>query len=134
MISLFIKNFTLYVLDACEIKVGDIIFDYGSKVEFVNPGQKTVIYADGLLVWKADIENTDLRTVAKGFKLIGYAAGYIHIEGDWAGTLHARWANLTIGQVKKMMFGRFVAETVNVGPGLMLYRVDFDPISYANTV
>lgn len=132
--SLKVESGATLKLGSCEINVGDIVLDIGSRVEFIAPGRKTLITADGNLVWKADIVNSDLRTVAKGFKLIEYASGFIHIEGDWAGTLHARWANLTIGQVKKLMYGRFVAESVNVGQGLRLYRVDFDPISYADMV
>ena len=95
---------------------------------------ETVLIVDGYVNWKAQIVNSDLQTVAKGFKLIQYASGYIHIEGDWAGTIHARWSELTLGQVKKTAYGSFVAKKVYLGNGLVIYRVHFDPIPLTNLV
>ena len=116
------------------IKVGNITMEWGSRLEFVNPGRETVLIVDGYVNWKAQIVNSDLQTVAKGFKLIQYAPGYIHIEGDWAGTIHARWSELTLGQVKKTAYGSFVAKKVYLGNGLVIYRVHFDPIPLTNLV
>jgi len=121
-------------LGAGTIKVGNITMEWGSRLEFVNPGRETVLIVDGYVNWKAQIVNSDLQTVAKGFKLIQYAPGYIHIEGDWAGTIHARWSELTLGQVKKTAYGSFVAKKVYLGNGLVIYRVHFDPIPLTNLV
>lgn len=116
------------------INVGNITFETGSKLEFVNPGRETVIIADGNVIWRAQITNSDLQTVAKGFKLIEYAPGYIHIDGDWAGTIHARWCELTLGQAKKAAYGSFVAKKVYLGNGLTIYRVHFSPIPLTDMV
>lgn len=116
------------------IRVGNITMESGSKLEFVAPGRETVIIADGNVIWRAQIVNSDLQTVAKGFKLIEYAPCYIHIDGDWAGMIHARWSELTLGQVKKTAYGSFVAKKVYLGNGLTLYRVSFDPISLVDMV
>ena len=116
------------------IKVGNITMEWGSRLEFVNPGRETVLIVDGYVNWKTQIVNSDLQTVAKGFKLIQYAPGYIHIEGDWAGTIHARWSELTLGQVKKTAYGSFVAKKVYLGNGLTLYRVHFSPIPLTDLV
>ena len=121
-------------LGAGTIYVGNITLESGSKLEFVNPGRETVIIADGFLNWRAQIVNSDLQTVAKGFKLIEYAPGDIHIEGDWAGTIHARWCELTLGQVKKTAYGSFVAKKVNLGEGLTIYRIHFSPIPLTDMV
>lgn len=121
-------------LGAGTIHVGNITLESGSKLEFVNPGRETVIVADGFLNWRAQIVNSDLQTVAKGFKLIEYAPGYIHIEGDWAGTIHARWCELTLGQVKKTAYGSFVAKKVYLGNGLTIYRIHFSPIPLTDMV
>ena len=121
-------------LGAGTIHVGNISLESGSKVEFLNPGRETVIIADGSLNWSAQIVNSDLQTVAKGFKLIEYAPGYIHIEGDWAGTIHARWCELTLGQVKKTAYGSFVAKKVYLGNGLTIYRIHFSPIPLTDMV
>ena len=121
-------------LGAGTIKVGNITMEWGSRLEFVNPGRETVLIVDGYVNWRAQIVNSDLQTVAKGFKLIQYAPGYIHIEGDWAGTIHARWSELTLGQVKKTAYGSFVAKKVYLGNGLVIYRVHFDPIPLTNLV
>ncbi|WP_407444378.1 hypothetical protein [Fibrobacter sp.] len=121
-------------LGAGTIHVGNISLESGSKVEFLNPGRETVIIADGSLNWSAQIVNSDLQTVAKGFKLIEYAPGYIHIEGDWAGTIHARWCELTLGQVKKTAYGSFVAKKVYLGNGLTIYRIHFCPIPLTDMV
>lgn len=121
-------------LGAGAIKVGNITMESGSKLEFVNPGRETVIIADGNVIWRAQIVNSDLQTVAKGFKLIEYAPGYIHIDGEWAGTIHARWCELTLGQVKKTAYGSFVAKKVYLGNGLTIYRVHFSPIPLTDMV
>ena len=121
-------------LGAGTIKVGNITLEWGSRLEFVNPGRETVLIVDGYVNWRAQIVNSDLQTVAKGFKLIQYAPGYIHIEGDWAGTIHARWSELTLGQVKKTAYGSFVAKKVYLGNGLVIYRVHFDPIPLTDLV
>lgn len=121
-------------LGAGTIYVGNITLESGSKLEFLNPGRETVIVADGFLNWRAQILNSDLQTVAKGFKLIEYAPGYIHIEGDWAGTIHARWCELTLGQVKKTAYGSFVAKKVYLGNGLTIYRIHFSPIPLTDMV
>lgn len=121
-------------LGAGTIYVGNITLESGSKLEFLNPGRETVIIADGFLNWRAQILNSDLQTVAKGFKLIEYAPGYIHIEGDWAGTIHARWCELTLGQVKKTAYGSFVAKKVYLGNGLTIYRIHFSPIPLTDMV
>ena len=121
-------------LGAGTIKVGNITLEWGSRLEFVNPGRETVLIVDGYVNWRAQIVNSDLQTVAKGFKLIQYAPGYIHIEGDWAGTIHARWSELMLGQVKKTAYGSFVAKKVYLGNGLVIYRVHFDPIPLTDLV
>ena len=121
-------------LGAGTIHVGNISLESGSKVEFLNPGRETVIIADGFLNWRTQIVNSDLQTVAKGFKLIEYSPGYIHIDGDWAGTIHARWSELTLGQVKKTAYGSFVAKKIYLGNGLTIYRVHFSPIPLTDMV
>lgn len=121
-------------LGAGTVHVGNITLESGSKLEFVNPGRETVIIADGFLNWRAQILNSDLQTVAKGFKLIEYAPGYIHIEGDWAGTIHARWCELTLGQAKNTAYGSFVAKKVYLGNWLTIYRIHFSPIPLTDMV
>lgn len=116
------------------IRIGNITLDGGSRLEFMNPGRETVIIADGNVIWNPQIVNSDLQTVAKGFKLIEYASGSIFIAGDWAGTIHARWCELTLGQNKKTAYGSFVAKKVNLGEGLTIYRVHFSPIPLTDMV
>ena len=121
-------------LGAGTIMVGNITMEWGSRLEFTNPGRETLLIVDGYINWRAQIVNSDLQTVAKGFKLIEYAPGYIHIEGDWAGTIFARWSELTLGQVKKTAYGSFVAKKVYLGNGLTIYRVHFSPIPLTDLV
>lgn len=121
-------------LGAGTIRVKNITMEWGSRLEFINPGRETLLIADGYVIWRAQIVNSDLQTVAKGFKLIEYAPGYIHIEGDWAGTIFARWSELTLGQVKKTAYGSFVAKKVYLGNGLTIYRVHFSPIPLTDLV
>ena len=121
-------------LGAGAIKVGNITMESGSKLEFVNPGRETVIIADGSLNWSAQIVNSDLQTVAKGFKLIEYAPGNIHIEGNWAGTIHARWCDLALERIQRNAYGSFVAKKIYLGNGLTIYRVHFSPIPLTDMV
>ena len=121
-------------MGAGTIMVGNITMEWGSRLEFTNPGRETLLIVDGYINWRAQIVNSDLQTVAKGFKLIEYAPGYIHIEGDWAGTIFARWSELTLGQVKKTAYGSFVAKKVYLGNGLTIYRVHFSPIPLTDLV
>ena len=121
-------------LGAGTIHVGNISLESGSKVEFLNPGRETVIIADGSLNWSAQIVNSDLQTVAKGFKLIEYAPGNIHIEGNWAGTIHARWCDLALERIQRNAYGSFVAKKIYLGNGLTIYRVHFSPIPLTDMV
>lgn len=127
--SLTVESGATLKLGACVLEVGSLDLKPGSKVEFTAPGNRTMIYTDGSINWNASIVNTDLRTVAKGFKLIAYNSYYIRIDGDWAGTLHARQGRLHIGENKKSVFGRFVIESIEVGSGTVINRVDFAPVS-----
>lgn len=111
-----------------EIMVGNIQFESGSTITFTNPGQQTILHADGSTIWRTTISNEDKELVARGFKLIQYSDNRVNIEGDWAGTIHAARAYLVMGQVKKIMYGRFLAESVTMHQQSRIYRVDFDPI------
>ncbi len=50
--------------------VGSIQLESGSKVQFVNPGRRTVLHVDGNVVWRSQNLNDDLERVAKGFLLV----------------------------------------------------------------
>lgn len=112
-----------------EIKVGDIQFESGSTITFTNPGQQTVIQAEGNFIWRTTISNADKELVAKGFKLIQYSDKNVNIEGDWAGTIHAARSSLVMGQTNKLMYGRFLARLVTIHQESTIYRVDFAPIT-----
>ena len=111
-----------------EIKVGDIQFESGSTITFTNPGQRTVLHADGSTIWRTTVSNADKELVAKGFKLIQYSDKNVNIEGDWAGTIHAARSSLVMGQTNKLMYGRFLARLVTIHQESTIYRVDFAPI------
>ena len=111
------------------IQVGNIQFESGSTITFTNPGQQTVLYADGSTIWRTTISNEDKELVAKGFKLIQLSDKNVNIEGDWAGTIHAARSSLVMGQTNKLMYGRFLAKMVTMHQHSRIYRVDFDPIS-----
>ena len=112
-----------------EIYVGNIQFESGSTITFTNPGQQTILHADGATIWRTTISNEDKELVARGFKLIQYSNKSINIEGDWAGTIHAARSRLVMGQAKKMIYGRFLASYVSMHQQSRIYRVDFDPIT-----
>lgn len=112
-----------------EIKVGDIQFESGSTITFTNPGQRTVIQAEGNFIWRTTISNEDKELVARGFKLIQNSDKEVNIEGDWAGTIHAARSSLVMGQTKKIMYGRFLAKLVTMHQESRIYRVDFAPIN-----
>ncbi|MBQ7078469.1 MAG: hypothetical protein IJM92_02125 [Fibrobacter sp.] len=109
--------------------IGNIQFESGSTIMFVNPGQQTVIEADGKIIWRTTISNEDKELVAKGFKLIQYSDKNVKIEGDWAGTIHAARSSLVMGQTNKLMYGRFLAKLVTIHQESKIYRVDFNPIT-----
>ena len=111
------------------ISVGNIQFESGSTITFTNPGQQTVLHADGSTIWRTSISNEDKELVARGFKLIQYSDNKVNIEGDWAGTIHAARSSLVMGQAKKIIYGRFLAKSVTMHQNSMIYRVDFDPIT-----
>lgn len=111
------------------IQVGDIQFESGSAITFTNPGRRTILDAEGTTVWRATITNEDKELVAKGFKLIQNSDNIVNIEGDWAGTIHAAMSRLIMGQTKKTMYGRFLANAITIHQESKIYRVDFDPIT-----
>lgn len=121
-------------IESGEIYVGNIQFESGSTITFTNPGQQTILHADGTTIWRAVISNEDKELVARGFKLIQYSNKSINIEGDWAGTIHAARSRLVMGQAKKMIYGRFLASYVSMHQQSRIYRVDFDPITQSTNL
>ena len=123
---------TLYIGPGA-IVTGKLQLESGSTIVFTNPGQETILYMEGSMIWRTTIANEDKELVAKGFKLIQLANQRMNIEGDWAGTIHAARSPLVMGQTKKMMYGRFLAKSVTMHQQSRIYRVDFAPINpYAN--
>lgn len=126
--SVQVESGGILKLEPGEIRIRKIQFETGSSIEFTSPGQKTVVWSDEKILWKASIKNNDLEKVARGFKLIQLSDKDLFIEGDWAGTIHAANASLIMGQTQKRMFGRFVARLITIHQNSLIYRVDFDPI------
>ena len=116
-------------IESGEIYIGNIQLESGSTITFINPGQETILHAEGKTIWRTTISNADKELVARGFKLIQYSDKNVNIEGDWAGTIHAARSSLVMGQTNKLMYGRFLAKLVTIHQESKIYRVDFDPIT-----
>lgn len=109
--------------------IGNIQIESGAMIKFVNPGYKTIIRTNGQCIWRFIITNENKNLVAKGFKLIQGSSLDMFIEGDWAGTIFAKNAHLVVGQTQKLMYGRFIANTIVIYQNSIIYRVDFAPIT-----
>lgn len=128
-----VESGAILKIEPGEIHIGRIQFESGSTIVFTNPGQETIVFAEGSTIWRTKIANENLELVAKGFKLVQWSDQRVNIEGDWAGTIHAARASVVMGQAQKLIYGRFLGKQVTMHQQSRIYRVDFAPIdSYTN--
>ncbi|MCQ2109837.1 MAG: hypothetical protein MJZ05_13880 [Fibrobacter sp.] len=121
-------------IESGAMAAGTIQFEPGSVINFTNPGEETILYTEGKILWKTKIANEDQELVAKGFKLVQTSDKETFIEGDWAGTIFAPKSDLVMGQTKKLMYGRFLGKAVTMHQNSRIYRVDFNPIDPYSTI
>lgn len=105
----------------------------GSKIEFSNPGESSVVHLNGNIIWRSQSNRqlTDVAywsSVARGFKLIQHSSKYMYIEGVFGGTIYAPLSKVVLGQVNKRLYGRFFAKDITVHQYAKVFRVDYAPI------
>ena len=104
-----------------------IYLESGSRIQFTEPGKRTVIHANGSTIWRSWTLNDDLEQVAKGFMLVQHGNETMTIEGEWAGTIFAPNADLILGQSFKVLYGRFLGKNVTVHQYSTIYAVAYNP-------
>ncbi len=112
---------------------GLLQLEAGATIEYLKPGEKTVLNLDGKLKWQAtsnkELDDVDYwERVARGFMLIQRKSGTMYIEGNFAGTLYAPFSNIILGQTKKIYYGRILARDITVHQYTKIFRVDFNPV------
>lgn len=110
-----------------EMFVENIRLESGSKVHFVNPGQKTILHLNGSAIWRAQNTNENLVHAAKGFMLVQHGSEAMTVEGMWAGTIFAPNADLILGQSSKKLYGRFLGKNITVHQYATVRHVKFEP-------
>lgn len=106
----------------------------GARIEFSNPGESSIVHLNGDIIWRPQSSNqlTDVgywSSVARGFKLIQHSSKYMYIEGVFGGTIYAPLSKVVLGQVNKMLYGRFFAKDITVHQYAKVFRVDYAPIA-----
>ncbi len=117
---------TLFIAPG-EMYAENIQLESGSRVQFINPGQSTVLHLNGSVIWRAHNQNEDLEQVAKGFMLVQYGNETMTVEGMWAGTIFAPNADLILGQSNKKLYGRFLGRNISVHQYATVYSISFNP-------
>lgn len=117
---------TLFIAPG-EMHAENIQLESGSKVQFISPGQRTVLHLNGSVIWRARNQNEDMEQVAKGFMLVQHGSETMTVEGMWAGTIFAPNANLILGQSNKKLYGRFLGKDITVHQYATVYSVNFKP-------
>ncbi len=117
---------TLFIAPG-EMHAENIQLESGSKVQFISPGQRTVLHLNGSVIWRARSQNEDMEQVAKGFMLIQHGSETMTVEGMWAGTIFAPNANLILGQSNKKLYGRFLGKDITVHQYAAVYSINFNP-------
>jgi len=100
----------------------------GSKVKFSSVNTYTELNVINSFNWRASILTSypGMRSLVKKFKVIFHGTNPVNIEGDWAGTMFAPNAYLTVGKANKTSYGRFVGNgiTVRDNARIIAYRVN----------
>lgn len=117
---------TLFIAPG-EMYAENIQLESGSKVQFISPGQKTVLHLNGSVIWRARNQNEDIEQVAKGFMLVQHGNETMIVEGMWAGTIFAPNANLILGQSNKKLYGRFLGRNITVHQYATVHSTSFNP-------
>lgn len=112
---------------------GLLQLDAGANVEYLKPGEKTILNLDGKLKWQAaskrSLDDSDYWSrVARGFMFIQHKSGTMYIEGNFAGTLYAPLAKIIMGQTEKTFYGRVLARDITIHQYTKIFRVDFNPM------
>ncbi len=112
---------------------GLLQLEAGATIEYLNPGEKTVLNLNGKLKWQAtsnkELDDVDYwERVARGFMLIQRKSETMYIEGNFAGTLYAPFSKIIMGQTKKIYYGRILARDITVHQYTKIFRVDFNPV------
>ena len=115
------------LIEPGETAIGNIQLESGSKVQFVEPGEKTIIHLNGSTIWRSRTLNEDLEEVARGFMLIQHSNETMTVEGMWAGTIFAPNADLILGQSSKTLYGKFIGRNIAVHQYSNVYNVNFEP-------
>ena len=109
--------------------MNSIQLESGSKIFFANPGEEVVFSIGRNAIWRCEIANENLTTVARGFKMQYGGTDRFFVEGQWAGTLLSPNAGLVLGQNKyKKAYGQFVGKSIVVHQYSIIYGVSFNPI------
>ena len=61
--------------------------------------------------------------------MIQHSSKYMYIEGVFGGTIYAPLSKVVLGQVNKMLYGRFFAKDITVHQYAKVFRVDYAPIA-----
>jgi hypothetical protein len=111
--------------------IGSIQLDSRSNVEFMEPGQETVMHVNGNFTWRATTDNkaAEYSIIAQGFKLIQHAHGQrMYIDNMVAGNIVAPYSDVVVAQARKLFYGTIFAKSISVHQYAKFYHVDFNPI------
>ncbi len=111
--------------------IGSIQLDSRSSVEFMEPGQETVMHVNGNFTWRATTDNkaAEYSIIAQGFKLIQHAHGQrMYIDNMVAGNIVAPYSDVVVAQARKLFYGTIFAKSISVHQYAKFYHVDFNPI------
>ena len=132
--SLRVQGNSTLIIPPGEFYIDSLLqLDAGTKIEFTNPGESSVIHLNGRIIWHPQnsvplTDTTYWTLVARGFKLIQHSSKFMFIEGAFGGTIYAPLSKLILGQTHKILYGRFFAKDITVHQFTKVYRVDYNPV------
>lgn len=131
--SLKVESGGTLIISPGEMFVDTLLqLESGAKIEFLNPGELSVLHLNGKIIWRPNsdypLENVVYwSNVAKGFKIVQHSSNFMFIEGAFGGTIYAPLSKLILGQVHKRLYGRFLAKDLIVHQYTQIFRVDNAP-------
>ena len=132
--SIKVLNGGVLLVAAGEMYVDSLLqVESNAKIEFVNPGEASVLHLNGNIIWRCHDDESLANTsywvkIARGFKIVQHSSKKMYLGGSFGGTIYAPLSKLILGQEVKIIYGRFLAKDITVHQYSKVYRVDFDPI------
>lgn len=121
---MFNSNSELVVDQTGDLVAGSLGFQNGAKLH-APVGESIIFHVGNEFQWKGTIVATDMVAAARHIKIYYYGTRTIYVQADFAGTIVAPNAEVSVGQSGKQFYGAIFAKSIVVHQDTKITWVPF---------